>query len=152
MGAKLIELLHARPPPDQASKFAKEWRVRLRCLLWAFAASFTLALAGFFMPALANLRIGSWVGLPTLTMWHWTLRPSLAYVGQGMIMGPRPAISMLGGAVTAWAFLGPLAKSNGWTPGAITAWEGGAQGWLLWVAVGLMLAESLTSLVVMSCD
>jgi len=148
--AKLIELLHAKPGSDTDS--SQEWLTRWRCLFWALAASFLLALAGFFQPALANLKVGSWIGFPALTAWHWTLRPSLAYVGQGMIMGPRPAISMLGGAVTAWAFLGPLAKSKGWAPGPITAWEGGAQGWLLWVAVGLMLAESLTSLVLTSCE
>lgn len=47
--------------------------------------------------------------------------------GQGMIMRQRPAFSMLAGAVTAWAVLGPMARRNGWATGEIDSWEDGAQ-------------------------
>lgn len=47
-------------------------------------------------------------------MLSWTLKPSLAYVGQGMIMGLRVAgSSMIGGAL-AWGFLGPMALTKAW--------------------------------------
>ena len=37
--------------------------------------------------------------LQSATAWGWVLAPSMGYVGQGMIMGPRTAFSMLGGAI-----------------------------------------------------
>ena len=41
------------------------------------------------------------------------LSPALGYVGQGMIMGPRTAVSMLAGALAGWACLGPVAHAKG---------------------------------------
>ena len=137
--AKLIEVLHATRSNDDPAL-----RARWRALLSSFAASFAVSASAFFVPALQNLRVASWVGVPALTRWHWTVRPTLSLVGQGMIMGGRPAFSMLGGAAVGWALLGPLALGAGWVS-QIDSWESGAQGWVLWVAIALMLAEALTS-------
>ena len=52
------------------------------------------------VPALRSFSVFSWVGLRAATAWGWELAPSMGYVGQGMIMGPRTAFSMLAGAVT----------------------------------------------------
>lgn len=41
-----------------------------------------------------------WLGLPAATAWGWVLQPSAGYIGQGMIMGPKTAWSMMAGAVT----------------------------------------------------
>lgn len=41
-----------------------------------------------------------WVGLPAATAWGWVLQPSAGYIGQGMIMGPKTAWSMMAGAIT----------------------------------------------------
>ena len=145
--AKLIETLHAKhdktggPSGTAEVEVARRWRT----LGLSFAASFFLASTGFLFPRLANIDVGALVGLPHLKTWHWTLRPSLSYIGQGMIMRQRPAFSMMGGALIAWAFLGPMARREGWATGPLDSWEDGVQGWLLWVALGLMLAEALTS-------
>lgn len=137
--AKLIDLLHCR-------NASPELRARWLTLSAAFCISFFASLLGFFRPVCANLPVGSWIGLPALTTWHWTWRPAFSYVGQGMIMGPRSALSMLLGAVIAWGMLGPLAKSQGWIAGSENSWgSAGVHGWLLWVSIGLMLAESMTS-------
>ena len=175
--AKLIEMLHSAggggggeggggEGGEGRAPRAGEMQTRWRTLGASFGLSFGVALLGFFAPPLANLKVFTWVCLPTLSAWHWTIRPSLSYVGQGIIMGPRSALSMLGGALAAWALLGPLAVWNGWvasvpyndtlperawcaTPrveaATIDSWEGGAQGWTLWVAMGLMLGEAVTS-------
>eukprot|EP00656_Telonema_subtile_P002509 TRINITY_DN11115_c0_g1_i1.p1 TRINITY_DN11115_c0_g1~~TRINITY_DN11115_c0_g1_i1.p1 ORF type:complete len:528 (-),score=107.01 TRINITY_DN11115_c0_g1_i1:8-1591(-) len=136
--AKLIQVLHNEQ---------QQWH-----MLWAsFGVSFTASLVCFVVPSLENWSVGTWVGLPALSVWHWTIRPSFAYVGQGMIMGTRAALSMLAGAVLAWAVMGPLAKQRGWAPGEVSSWHDGAQGWLVWLSIGLMLAESLTSLALASC-
>ena len=52
-------------------------------------------------------------GWRAATVWGWELSPALGYVGQGMIMGPRTANSMLAGALAGWAVLGPIAKAKG---------------------------------------
>lgn len=66
------------------------------------------------IPQLANIPILTSYCYPNLTMLSWTLKPSLAYVGQGMIMGLRVAgSSMIGGAL-AWGFLGPMALTKAW--------------------------------------
>lgn len=46
------------------------------------------------------LPIFDWLGLPAATAWGWVLQPSAGYIGQGMIMGPKTAWSMMAGAVT----------------------------------------------------
>ena len=177
--SKLIEMLHSATAAatgggeggsggeggeGDEGRAPLELQARWRTLGASFGLSFGVALLGFFVPPLANLKVFTWVCLPTLSAWHWTLRPSLSYVGQGIIMGPRSALSMLGGALAAWALLGPLAVWRGWvasvpyegperawcaTPrveaAAVDSWEGGAQGWTLWVAMGLMLGEAVTS-------
>ena len=38
-------------------------------------------------------------------------------------------------------WLGP-----GWAPGAVSDWQTGASGWILWVSLAIMLGDSLTSL------
>ena len=43
--------------------------------------------------------MATWIGFPAATRWGWELAPSMGYIGQGMIMGPKTAISMLIGAV-----------------------------------------------------
>lgn len=45
-----------------------------------------------------------------------------------------------------YGILGPLAKSKGWAPGEIGDWRTGATGWILWISLAIMLADSLTSL------
>jgi len=58
---------------------------RWRSLMLAFSASFLTSLTAFLIPATASLRPFDWICLPNLSLWHWTLRPSLSYVGQGMV-------------------------------------------------------------------
>ena len=53
---------------------------------------------------------------------------------------------MLAGAVAGYGVLGPLARRKGWAPGPIGDWETGATGWILWISLSIMLADSLTSL------
>ena len=47
-----------------------------------------------------KLKVFDWLHLPAATAWGWYLQPSAGYIGQGMIMGPKTAWSMMGGAVT----------------------------------------------------
>ena len=80
---------------DSSTDFDKAWKA----LLTSFAAAAAYTLVASQWPALKSFPVFSWVGLPAATAWGWELAPSMGYIGQGMIMGPRTAVSMLLGAI-----------------------------------------------------
>lgn len=61
-------------------------------------------------------------------------------------MGPATTLHMLLGAVVGWGILSPLAKKRGWAPGPVDDWGTGSKGWIVWVSLAIMLADSLVSL------
>ncbi|KXS20618.1 OPT superfamily oligopeptide transporter [Gonapodya prolifera JEL478] len=156
--AVLIKLLHSGPnstvpnrdphspssPTSRSPTSAGPSGPARTPLLYSFLASSIYTILSYFVPVLYNAPVLSWIGIPSATRWGWWLTPSLSYVGQGMIMGPHTTLSMLAGALFGWAMLGPFAESRGWCKGVFD-WKNGAQGWILWVSLSLMLAESISS-------
>ena len=61
-------------------------------------------------------------------------------------MGPSTSLHMLLGAIIGWGFLSPLAKNRGWAPGPVDDWEEGSKGWIVWVSLAIMLADSIINL------
>ena len=61
-------------------------------------------------------------------------------------MGPATTLHMLLGAIVGWGILSPLAKSKGWAPGPVKDWENGSKGWIVWISLAIMLADSIVSL------
>ena len=53
---------------------------------------------------------------------------------------------MLLGAVVGWGILSPISKRAGWAPGPIDDWEEGSKGWIMWISLAILLADSLTNL------
>ena len=49
--------------------------------------------------------------------------------------------------IVGWAILSPLAKFNGWAPGPVGDMSAGSRGWILWVSLAIMCADSIVSLV-----
>lgn len=128
----------------EARKWATgSWRQRVKLLIIAFAISGVYTFATYFFPILRNLPI---FGGALASNWLWTLNPSPAYVGQGIIMGPATTAHMLLGAIVGWGILSPLAKHMGWAPGPVSDWETGSKGWIIWVSLAIMLADSIISL------
>ncbi|EFQ97842.1 oligonucleotide transporter [Nannizzia gypsea CBS 118893] len=119
------------------------WKAKIRMLLLAFGVSAIYTLLSYFAPVLRDLPV---FGLPLAHQWLWTLNPSPAYIGQGIIMGPSTSLHMLLGAIIGWALLSPLAKHNGWAPGPVDNWETGSKGWIVWVSLAIMLADSIINL------
>ncbi|RDW66147.1 hypothetical protein BP6252_09782 [Coleophoma cylindrospora] len=119
------------------------WKAKVKLLVISFAISGVYTLATYFFPIVRNLPI---FGSKLASSWLWTLNPSFAYVGQGIIMGPATTTHMLIGAVVGWGILSPLAKSKGWAPGPVDDWESGSKGWIVWVSLAIMLADSVISL------
>lgn len=61
-------------------------------------------------------------------------------------MGPATTFHMLLGAIVGWGILSPLAKSKGWAAGPISDWTTGSKGWIVWVSLAIMLADSVVNL------
>ena len=127
----------------ESPRHAESWRRNVRLLLICFFVSGIFTFATYFFPVLRKVPI---FGSVAASSWLWTLNPSLAYVGQGIIMGPATTLHMLIGAVVGWAILSPLAKSRGWAPGPVDDWENGSKGWIVWISLAIMLADSVVSL------
>jgi OPT family oligopeptide transporter len=131
---------------SMAVDFERKWRV----LLYTFAVSGTLNAFVYFFPVLSDIPIMNWFGAQGVTQWQWKLKLSLAYVGQGMIMGFKTGISMLSGAILAWGILAPIALSRGWVTDPTSWSSNGGLGWILWVSLAMLFAESLTSISLLS--
>jgi uncharacterized oligopeptide transporter (OPT) family protein len=58
----------------------------------------------------------------------------------GVFMGLRGALSLLFGGVVAWAVIAPIAVKSAWVK---DGGYGALAGWLVWPALGLMLASTL---------
>ncbi|KAJ5361262.1 hypothetical protein N7541_002106 [Penicillium brevicompactum] len=127
---------------DQASK-EHDWRSKMRLLIGAFTVSGVYTLFSYFVPLVRDIPL---FGVGMAHNWLWTLNPSPAYIGQGIIMGPSTCMHMLFGAVLGWGVLSPLAKSRGWAPGPVDSWEDGSKAWIVWISLAIMLADSLVSL------
>lgn len=123
-----------------------DWEAAWKALLWSFAAASAYTLLASWIPAIHSFPVATWLGMRVVTDWGWEVTPSMGYIGQGMIMGPKTAFSMLAGAVVGYGMLGPFAKHRGWAPGPIGDWKSGATGWVLWISLAIMLGDSLTSL------
>jgi OPT family oligopeptide transporter len=67
-------------------------------------------------------------------------------------MGLPTTLSMLLGALLGWGILAPLAKARAWAPGEIGDWKSGGRGWILWVSLGIMLADCLVGLSVVTIN
>ncbi|ORX65863.1 OPT superfamily oligopeptide transporter [Linderina pennispora] len=120
-----------------------KWVIKLLVLLASFLLSGAYTLIAHFYPILAALPV---FGKTLKNKWLWTLTPSLSYAGQGIIMGLPTCIWMLVGALVGWGVLSPIAKTEGWAPGPVGDWKNGSRGWILWVSLAVMIAESVVSL------
>ena len=61
-------------------------------------------------------------------------------------MGPATTLHMCLGSIVGWGILSPLAKSKAWAPGPVEDWDTGSKGWIVWVSLSIMLADSFVNL------
>ncbi|KAG8984932.1 hypothetical protein FRB90_005045, partial [Tulasnella sp. 427] len=128
------------PEDDVPVELENGWAL----LGWSFLSSGALTLLAYFFPILFSIPL---FGRRLARKWLWTFSPSLSYVGQGIIMGFPTTLSMNLGMIVGWAILSPLSKHKGWAPGPVSSMGNGARGWILWVALAIMCAEAVVSLV-----
>jgi hypothetical protein len=55
---------------------------------------------------------------------------------------------MLFGCIIGWGILSPIAHFSGWAPGPVNDWKTGSKGWILWISLGIMISESIVSLII----
>ncbi|KAI9784404.1 MAG: hypothetical protein M1816_000875 [Peltula sp. TS41687] len=121
----------------------RSWRLKIRLLAISFLLSSIYTLITYFIPQLHHIPfLGSYLA----SNWLWTFNLSPAYLAQGIIMGPATTFHMLLGAIVGWTALSPLAKKKGWAPGPVKDWEHGSKGWIVWISLAIMLADSLVNL------
>jgi OPT family oligopeptide transporter len=145
---ELLQESERDPAGDQAADtreadLRSDWKKQVKLLLQAFVGSGIYTLLQYFLPVLHRLPV---FGTYMAKTWLWTLNPSPAYVGQGIIMGPETTLHMLFGAIMGWGVLSPLAKHKGWAPGEVSDWETGSKGWIVWVSLAIMLADAVVNL------
>lgn len=128
---------------DNRNENDTAWATNLRLLVLSFLISGICTVLTYFIPILRDIPM---FGTAIAHNWLWTFNPSLAYVGQGIIMGTETTMHMLLGAVLGWAVLSPLAKSKGWAPGPVDDWEEGSKGWIIWISLSIMLVDAVVSL------
>jgi OPT family oligopeptide transporter len=80
-----------------------------------------------------------------LHQWGFTLYLDPLLMGGGMLSGPRATGSMLMGSIVGWGILGPIVRANNWTAGPVLSYAG-VRGWILWVGVAIMTADSVIQL------
>lgn len=119
------------------------FKKNINLLLVTTAISSIYTLISYFFPMIKTLPIfGNFLSENYLL----NFTPSPAYIGQGIIMGCETTSAMLVGMVIGWCILGPMAKFKGWAPGDVNDWKDGIAGWIMWVALGIMIMDSLVSL------
>ncbi|KAF9584662.1 hypothetical protein BGW38_005659 [Lunasporangiospora selenospora] len=125
------------------------WRINMTALAGSFAISGLYTILSYFIPMIAAIPVFDWLSAGTIafgTTWQWFFTPSFSYIGQGVIMGFPTTASMLLGCVVGWGILSPLATLNKWVTGPVGSSTTGARGWILWISLGVMIAESIVSL------
>ncbi|KAL6830020.1 OPT oligopeptide transporter domain-containing protein [Trichoderma camerunense] len=129
---------------DLNERFAPEMSgPGIRVLVYSLAGSTLFSLVSYLLPILRQLPI---FGLAASRDWLWAFDLSPAYIGYGIVVGPRVNASILLGAVIGWGILSPAAKHHGWAPGPVGDWDSGSRGWILWVGMGLLLGDTLVGL------
>lgn len=125
------------------------WRLNMTALAISFGLSALYTILSYFFPVVSTVPIFDWLSGMTVTVastWQWYLTPSLSYVGQGVIMGFPTTASMLLGCVVGWGILSPVVTKKQWVTGPVGSSTSGARGWILWISLGVMIAEAVVSL------
>ncbi|KAF9979943.1 hypothetical protein BGZ65_005769 [Modicella reniformis] len=125
------------------------WRINMTALGISFTVSGLYTVLSYFTPMIAAIPVFDWLSGMTIAFgstWQWFFTPSLSYIGQGVIMGFPTTASMLLGCIVGWGVLSPIATLNNWVKGPVSSSTDGARGWILWISLGVMIAESIVSL------
>jgi hypothetical protein len=114
---------------------AREW-------LWYFTPSLSYVGQGKRLPELLiqiTLYKGIIMGFPTTA--------SMNLVSEFWLQTSGIFLNLNQGMFVGWAILVPLSKNNGWTSGSAGDMTYGGRGWILWIALAILTADSLISII-----
>ncbi|KAG0681060.1 hypothetical protein C6P41_004639 [Kluyveromyces marxianus] len=141
----------ANPAPNQLSpsysKGVPTYKENVSILMKTFCASALYTVTSYFVPAVKSIPV---FGNYAAKVYLWSIEPSPAYIGQGIIMGLPTVSYMLLGCFLGWAVLAPLSRHMHWVdPNAdVHDWESGFQGWIIWTSLSIMVADSVVGFIV----
>ena len=96
---------------------AGEALAKAKVLIWAGVIAGIFTLTAHFIPQLESPPLHKWFDIGVLTVaatWSFKFYFGPSLFGAGFLIGPRVTLSLVLGAVLAWAVFGPLAQSQGW--------------------------------------
>ncbi|KAI1259107.1 OPT oligopeptide transporter protein-domain-containing protein [Xylariaceae sp. FL1019] len=150
---------------------------KLKALALAFSAALIHRVASYYaVGILYDWHVFTWIHIWSnytswalnIESWGWYFEWTPAFIGSGMLIGMNSAISLFGGAVLAWAIIGPVLVHYGECIGIRLVEDDphwydyysfaslsnlghqtpSPRYWLLWPGVLIMVASSLAELLV----
>jgi OPT family oligopeptide transporter len=114
---------------------------KAKALLFCAIGSAIWTLSKYFIPLIEDPP------MPVLLQrYGFTVHLSPMLLGGGMLSGPRATGSLVLGAIVGWGIIGPIVQARGYAPGAPMSYVNGIRGWILWVGVSVMAADSVIQL------
>jgi uncharacterized oligopeptide transporter (OPT) family protein len=147
--AETVLAMHGEGGGDDDEDGHTAAMAKAKVLLWAGAGAGLYTLGSYFIPAMESVPLEDWFPESVFAVaaaWSFKLYLGPSLFGAGFLIGPRVALSLLLGALIAWAALAPIVQGNGWAAGPVMDYATGPRGWLLWPGVALMVTEALTAL------
>ncbi|KXH41648.1 hypothetical protein CSIM01_13634 [Colletotrichum simmondsii] len=119
------------------------WSQNNKLILITFLFAALYSLTAYFIPQIRTVNI---FGNYLAREWLFSLSTSPGYVSIGLIVPPGTTLWIVVGCLIGWGILSPLSKFNGWAPGSVSDWESGSRGWIMWIAVALILGDTAITL------
>ncbi|KAH9886166.1 OPT oligopeptide transporter protein-domain-containing protein [Xylariomycetidae sp. FL2044] len=155
---------------------AREAISKLKALSCAFSAALIQRVASYYaVGILYDWHVFTWIHIwsgytswaMNIESWGWWFEWTPAFIGSGMLIGMNSALSLFGGAILAWAIIGPALVHYGECIGKPQTddpkWAGyysfaslsnlghetpSPRYWLLWPGVMIMVCTSMAELFV----
>ncbi|KAK1711576.1 OPT oligopeptide transporter protein-domain-containing protein [Colletotrichum acutatum] len=119
------------------------WSQNNKLILITFLFAALYSLTAYFIPQIRTVNI---FGNYLAREWLFSLSTSPGYISIGLIVPPVTTLWIVVGCLIGWGILSPLSKFNGWAPGPVSDWESGSRGWIMWIAVALILGDTAITL------
>ncbi|KAK2017504.1 OPT superfamily oligopeptide transporter [Colletotrichum eremochloae] len=124
----------------------RNWARNNSFILLSFCLAALYSFSAYFIPQIRTVDIfGSYMA----RTWLFSLSTSPGYVSIGLIVPPVTTFWIVAGCIVGWGILSPIASVRGWAPGPVSDWESGSRGWIMWIAVALILGDTAVTVFTM---
>ncbi|KAK2051074.1 OPT superfamily oligopeptide transporter [Colletotrichum caudatum] len=117
----------------------RNWTRNNNLILLSFCLAAIYSFSAYFVPQIRTVNIfGSYMA----HTWLFSLSTSPGYLSIGLIVPPATTFWIVVGCLVGWGVLSPMATIRGWAPGPVSDWDSGSRGWIMWIAVALILGDT----------